>query len=145
MLSTTTTKPYVLYFLNVSIISLLLSLPPSTLGLTLIVTADDAYFTRSFDSTRWTTRMDFKLNNKWYLERVSCRNNKWYLERVSCRPTRLSSKNGGTDFFFVVLRFGERSACCRNTLYIINYIKLLILNNSVQECTVLNSALRKGR
>jgi len=133
MLSTTTTKPYVLYFLNVSIISLLLSLPPSTLGLTLIVTADDAYFTRSFDSTRWTTRMDFKLNNK------------WYLERVSCRPTRLSSKNGGTDFFFVVLRFGERSACCRNTLYIINYIKLLILNNSVQECTVLNSALRKGR
>jgi hypothetical protein len=26
-----------------------------------------------------------------------------------------------------------------------NYIKLLILNNSVQECTVFNSALRKGR
>jgi hypothetical protein len=130
-LSTPTTKYYMIYFLNVSIFSLLLTLPPSALGVMSIFTAIDAYFTRYFDSTRRTTGMDVKLNNK------------WYLERMSCRPTRLSSKNGGKDFFFIVIRFGETSACCRNTLY--NYIKLLILNISVQECTVLNSALRKGR
>lgn len=57
-----------------------MTLSPSALGLMSILTADDTYFTRSFDSTRWTTRMDVKINNK------------RFLERVSCQPTRLNSK-----------------------------------------------------
>jgi hypothetical protein len=51
------------YFLNVSICSLLLTLPPSAVGPMSILIVADTYITHSFDFTRWITGIDSKMNN----------------------------------------------------------------------------------
>jgi len=72
-----------------------------------ILTAFDTYFAHSFDSTRWTTGMNAKKNSYGI----------WSEWVVGLND--LDKKNGDTEFFFIVLRFGETSACRRSALYII--------------------------